>query len=295
MRINLARSAGFCFGVKRAIEIAFDAARSHQDVSMLGDIVHNEHVVRQIHEAGIRVAGSLQDIPGGTLLLRAHGTVPEVYRQAATLGLNVVDATCPMVLEIHRIARELADAGYQLLVVGDHGHDEVVGIAGQVDHEAIVVSSPEEVPRLRKISKAGVVVQSTQDIRNVQQIVAQLVPKCREIRFINTICGPTASHQNEIRRMPEENDVMIVVGSQTSANTRRLAAISASLNPRTYQVQSADDIDPAWLDGAQTVGVSAGASTPDWVIRQVVARIEEIGGSSHLGRAQPPTLTASAE
>ncbi|MBI4531807.1 MAG: 4-hydroxy-3-methylbut-2-enyl diphosphate reductase [Candidatus Latescibacteria bacterium] len=276
MKINLAKSAGFCFGVERAIEIALDSTEHYDNVWMLGDIVHNEHVVNQIGEAGIHVTKKLPDIPDGTLLLRAHGTVPEIYQKAREQGLNIVDATCPLVLDIHDTAKELEAEGYQLVIIGDHGHDEVVGIAGQVSHEAIVVASPDEAQNLKRLKKAGVVVQSTQDIDNVRAIIAELILKCREMKFINTICGPTTRHQNEIRKMPHVNDVMIIVGSRTSANTLRLTQISTALNPHTYQVQSADDVDPSWFNDAETVGVSAGASTPDWVIDEVVKRIEEI-------------------
>lgn len=276
MKINLAKSAGFCFGVERAIEIALDSAERYDNVLMLGDIVHNEHVVQKIHDTGIHVVKKLPDAPEGTLLLRAHGTIPEIYKKAREQGLNIVDATCPLVVDIHDTAKELEAGGYQLVIIGDHGHDEVVGIAGQISHEAIVVASLEEAKNLKRIKRAGVVVQSTQDIDNVRVIVAELVMKCREMKFINTICGPTTRHQNEIRKMPQANDVMIIVGSKTSANTLRLTQISKTLNPRTYQVLSADDIDPAWFEGAETVGISAGASTPNWTINEVVKRIEEI-------------------
>lgn len=273
MKITVATSAGFCFGVRDAIEMAFDAAKKREkDVWMLGDIVHNEHVVRDIHDAGVKVVKRLDDVAGGTLLLRAHGTVPQVYEEARQRGLNIVDATCPLVSEIHEVARCLESEGYHLVIIGDHGHDEVVSIAGQVK-EATVVASPEEARKVRRIRRAGVVVQSTQDIQNVKAILPELVSRCQEIKFINTICGPTRRHQNEIRTMPLENDVMVIVGSFTSANTCRLTQISAALNPRTHQVQSAQDLDPAWFEGAETVGVSAGASTPDRLIREVTQRI----------------------
>jgi (E)-4-hydroxy-3-methyl-but-2-enyl pyrophosphate reductase len=141
LKIRVARSAGFCFGVRRAIEIALEAAGKQADVYMLGDIVHNECVVDQIKKAGIRVVDSIDDIAQGVLLLRAHGTMPDVYAEAERRGLRVVDATCPMVLEIHRIVRSLADEGYQVVIIGDQNHDEVRGIAGQAEN-ALVVSSP---------------------------------------------------------------------------------------------------------------------------------------------------------
>ncbi len=275
--VRVAKSAGFCFGVRDAIQIALDTAQSKQGpVHMLGHIVHNEHVVKSIHEAGVKVVNQVQDIDSGILLIRAHGAVPSIYEEAKKRGLQVVDATCPLVLEIHEYARELEKEGYRVVIIGDHGHDEVIGISGQVK-EAIVIAKPEEVDKVGRMKKIGVVVQSTQNIENVQKIIARLVGKCQELKFINTICGPTTAHQNEIRTMPLENDVMIIVGSFTSANTKRLTAISQSLNPRTYQVESAADLNPAWFHGAQTVGVSAGASTPDSIINEVVEKIKSLG------------------
>lgn len=276
LKIRVARSAGFCFGVRRAIEIGLDAAGKQADVYMLGDIVHNEFVVDQIKKAGIRVVDSIEDIADGVLLLRAHGTVPDVYAEAERRGLRVVDATCPMVLEIHRIVRSLAEDGYQVVIIGDQNHDEVRGIAGQVEN-ALVVSSPADLDGWQKrFHRLGVVVQSTQSMQNVQRILPLLVRFCRELRFINTICKPTTDHQSEICRMPQHNDLMIIVGSYTSANTRRLTELSSTINPNTRQVQSAADLRPEWFEGIGTVGISAGASTPDPLIQEVIATIRRI-------------------
>jgi len=244
MLIRVAKSAGFCFGVRRAIDIALEAARREENVYMLGDIVHNEFVVAQIERAGIRTVQNIEDLDEGVLLLRAHGTIPEIYQEAERRRLRLVDATCPMVLDIHRIARQLEEEGYQVVIIGDQNHDEVKGIAAQV-REALVVSTPLDLDQWsRRYSRVGVVVQSTQNVENVQRILARLVSFCRELRFINTICKPTTDHQNEIRSMPAENDCMIIAGSFTSANTRRLTELSAAINPRTYQVQSAADLRP---------------------------------------------------
>lgn len=276
MIVNRAETAGACFGVKRAFDIAMKTAKSDKDVVMLGDIVHNEQVVRRIDEAGVKVVKDLDRVPaGGTLILRAHGAVPELYEAAEARDLKIVDATCPMVFEIHDEVKALAAKGYSIVVIGDHGHDEVVGIAGQVPG-AIVVSNPDEARLITRKRKLGVVTQSTQNIDNVRACVAELCLKSRELRFINTICAPTKNHQDEIRTMPYENDVMIVIGSLTSANTCRLTEISRGINPRTYQVQSAADLRPEWFTAARTVGVSAGASTPDWVIDEVVDALEKL-------------------
>ena len=283
MNIHLAKSAGFCSGVKRAVRIALETARKEDlPVYMLGEIVHNEHVVNELDASGIRMVDSLEQIGAGILLIRAHGATPEIYEAARRKGLKIVDATCPLVLEIHEVARQLQEEGYHVVVIGDHGHDEVVGIAGQVDR-ATVIASPDEADGAfaHYSGRIGVVVQSTQDIENVQQILAVLASKCREIKFFNTICAPTARHQEEIRRLPHEHDVIVIIGSLTSANTCRLTTIAKTINPRAHQVESADDVRAEWFAGAQSVGISAGASTPDVVIGQVIQRIKEVSGGEN--------------
>jgi len=274
--IIVARSAGQCFGVKRAFNIAMEAAQSEDAVVMLGDIVHNEHVVKRIDEAGVKVVREIEGAgASGTLLVRAHGAAPEVYTRAQAQGLKILDATCPLVHEIHQVAREMESEGYQLIVIGDHGHDEVVGITGQVK-DAIVLAGPDEVAQRipGRLRKAGVVVQSTQNIENVQRILVELLPRVRELRYVDTICGPTKTHQRDIRDLPGRVDVMVIVGSFTSANTCRLTKISRSKNPRSHQVEDASGLDPAWFAGTGTIGVSAGASTPDWIIDEVVKALE---------------------
>lgn len=282
-QINIARHGGFCFGVKLAVNAALKASNEHENVVMLGDIVHNEHVVKKIDDAGVKVVLDLKETPKGTLLLRAHGSTPQVYEEAKELGLNILDATCPLVLEIHEIVRELDKEGYQIAVIGDHGHDEVKGIAAQVKN-AIVISKPEEIAQVipRRIKKLGVVTQSTQNIDNVKKVVSELTARVGELKFVDTICGPTKAYQREIRHLPLENDVMIIVGSLKSANTCRLTEISLSLNPRSYQVESPSDVKLEWFKDAKTIGVSAGASTPDWIIQQVVDKVKELTQSGDL-------------
>jgi len=280
MKITVAKSAGFCFGVRNAVNIALETTRaSKKPVQMLGHIVHNERVVRQLDDAGIRVLDSLdQARRDGILLIRAHGAEPKTYEEARSLGMEIVDATCPLVTEIQEKVRELHAAGYPVLVIGDHGHDEVRGIAAQVPG-AYVVSGPGEVAQLgRRFRRLGVVCQSTQNVDNVKAIMAELIPICIEIRFMNTICYPTTKHQRDIRTMPTKNDVMIIVGSFTSANTKRMAEISRSLNPRSHQVTAAQELKADWFEGAETVGVHAGASTPDFVIDEVVEGIKAVVG-----------------
>jgi len=276
MKINLAKSAGFCFGVKRAISIALEKAKSGQPVFMLGDIVHNEEVVRQVGKAGIRKIRRLGCGRGRILLIRAHGCSNKTLRRAEECGYAVIDATCPMVKDIHKIAKDLEDTGRKVIVIGDKLHDEVQGIAGQLKHKAIVIDDLKNVPlkKIKAIRRAGVVVQSTQNLDKALKILDALRENIREVEFHNTICNPTRIKQGEIKNMPLKNDVMIIIGSKASANTRRLYEISRSLNKKSYWVSSGKEIKRSWLAKAKSVGITAGASTPESTIREVIQRIK---------------------
>ncbi len=278
MKIDLARSAGFCFGVKRAIAIALEAARRHKNVVMLGDIVHNEAVVRRIRKEGIKKVPRLSPGRGKILLIRAHGTTAKTIESARGLGYTIIDATCPMVKEIHKTALAYEDKGYTVMVIGDKEHDEVNGIVGQLKKKSMVIDTPKRLPltQISKIKKACVVVQSTQNLDNALAIVKILKRHIKHVRFFNTICQPTRIKQAEIKTMPLANDVMIIIGSKSSANTRRLYQLSNSLNNRSFWIQSFRDIKPAWFKNARSVGITAGASTPDEATAKVIEYIKKI-------------------
>lgn len=277
MKILLAKDAGYCFGVRDAVELAYGTAKTHGDVYMLGHIVHNENVVNALDDAGAKVVDSLEDIPNEKpILFRAHGTAVGTWDDAKSKNMNIVDATCPLVLEIHEEVKKLESEGRKIIIVGDHGHDEVIGIASQVK-DPIIVATPKEAKALRKTKRAGVVSQSTQTIENVQGIINIIMTKVFDLRFVNTICFPTKRNQTQIKELANRCDVMIVIGSFTSANSKRLTALAKERNKKSYQVTCANEIEPKWFNDAQIVGVSAGASTPDNIIDKVVTKIKEIG------------------
>ena len=279
MKITVAKSAGFCFGVKRALAIAFKTIASGSRVHMLGDIVHNEDVVRQITGAGIKKIKRLANGKGKTLLIRAHGASRDIFDKARRSGYRIVDATCPMVKEIHRIAKEMEKKGYSVIIIGDKKHDEVRGIVGQLKKKALVIEDLKDMPygAVKKIRKAAIVAQSTQNLDKVLAMVEALRRHIDEVRFFNTICRPTRLKQGEIKTMPLANDVMIIIGSKTSANTKRLYEISRSLNKMSYWVQSKEDLKPGWFKDSMKVGVTAGASTPDSTTKEIVSRIRILG------------------
>ena len=277
MKIFVARDAGYCFGVRDAVNLAYDTAKTHGEVYMLGTIVHNERVVNDLSKVGAKVVNSIDDVPSGkSLLFRAHGTPPETWEKASKKNIKLIDGTCPLVTEIHEEIKALDEEGRKTIIIGDHGHDEVVAIAAQVK-KPIIISNVEEATALRKMKKAGVVSQSTQMIENVQDIMDVLMEKVFDLRFINTICFPTRRNHQQIKELAVNNEVMIIIGSFTSANSKRLTQLSLERNKRSFQVTSADEIRKSWFRDCNTVGISAGASTPDETINEVIQKIKQIG------------------
>lgn len=200
----------------------------------------------------------------------------ETWGNAKTNNMNIVDATCPLVLEIHDEVKKLEAEGRKIIIVGDHGHDEVKGIASQVK-DPIIISSSKEALSLRKYKRAGVVSQSTQTIENVQEIINIVMTKVFDLRFVNTICFPTKRNQSQIKELAKQCDLMVVIGSFTSANSKRLTALAKERNNNSFQVTNADEINPDWFEKVETVGVSAGASTPDRIIKDILTKIKKIG------------------
>ena len=277
MKIFLARDAGYCFGVRDAVNLAYDTAEAHGEVYMLGTIVHNERVIENLSNAGAKVVETLDDVPEDKpILFRAHGTAPELWKKTDKKKLNLVDATCPLVTEIHDEIKKLEEEGRRTIIIGDHGHDEVVAIAAQVCNP-IIIANVDEAKTLRKMKKAGVVSQSTQMIENVKEIMNVLMEKVFDLRFVNTICFPTRRNHEQIKELAVQCDVMIVIGSFTSANSKRLTQLALERNKRSYQVTTAEELDMSWFNDCKTVGISAGASTPDEIINDVVKHIKIIG------------------
>lgn len=304
--IHLARTAGFCFGVKRAIRMAHELAQCNGTplarhwrgfarralpasssrrgepgrVCMLGDLVHNRHVICQLEKAGIKKIARLGNGRGKTLLIRAHGAGNRLMEQARRRGYTIADATCPMVRAIHKIVRQMDRRGYRIIVLGDRRHEEVQGIVGQIRKKPIVIESRARIPwnQIRPIKRAAIVVQSTQNMDEIIPIVGNLKLKIKEVKFFNTICRPTRMKQTEMKVLPLQNDVVIVIGSRSSANTKRLYQIARALNPRSYWLESAAQIKKAWFKNAHSIGITAGASTPESATRAVTARIRQITG-----------------
>lgn len=279
MKVILAKQAGFCFGVKRATQMAFESVGKDQQTYTLGPIIHSPQVVGRLEELGIRALESLDGLEIGTIIIRSHGVALEEIKEAQQKKLDIVDATCPFVKKAQEHVKSLSESGYGVVVVGDADHPEVQGIVSYGGDRVFVVASGEDVEKLPKMNKIGVVAQTTQSFENLKNIVGECLLRGGEVRVYNTICDATAVRQEEAKELAGQVDCMLVVGGFNSANTRRLLEVCTELQPRTHHIETAAEIDPRWFEGADRVGVTAGASTPKWIIDEVMNKIEELNKS----------------
>jgi 4-hydroxy-3-methylbut-2-enyl diphosphate reductase len=275
-RVELAEESGFCFGVRRALELARQTAASHGAAYSLGPLIHNPQEVEQLARSGVQVVQSLAEVPaGGTLIIRSHGAPPEVMEQAVKAGLTVVDATCPLVMRAQERARELAQAGYKVVVAGEPQHPEVQAIVAHAPG-AVVLEDGSDLGVLGTARRIGVVAQTTQSPQAYRRLIGRLLElEPAELRVYNTICTATLGRQKAALALARRVDVVVVVGGKNSANTRRLAELCLAVGVPTYHIETAAELDDEWFRGADVVGVTAGASTPDWVVREVVEALEK--------------------
>jgi 4-hydroxy-3-methylbut-2-enyl diphosphate reductase len=279
MKVILAKKAGFCFGVKRATQLAFEAAGKNQETYTLGPIIHSPQVVGKLENLGIRALDSLDGLDHGTIIIRSHGVELKEINEAKQKNLTIVDATCPFVTKAQEHVKSLSEAGYGVVVVGDADHPEVQGIVSYGGENVFVVALGEDVRKLPKMKKIGVVAQTTQSFENLKNVVFECLQRGGEIRVYNTICDATTVRQDEAKELAGQVDCMLVIGGFNSANTRRLLEVCAELQPRTYHIETAAEINPVWFAGVELVGVTAGASTPKWIIDEVMNKIEELNKS----------------
>jgi small subunit ribosomal protein S1 len=294
LEIMLAKNAGYCSGVKTAIQLLENLLAEGGQVYSLGPPIHNPRAVADLAARGLRVVTDLSEAVGnGRLVIRSHGAPPQIIREAQEKGLDVADATCRRVKQAQEAARELLDDGLDVIVVGDETHPEVIGIVGAIEGRATVVASADAVAALPPLGQVGVVAQTTQRPEVVAEIVAELRKKAKRLIFRDTLCPATARRQTEAWEMAHAADVMLVVGGRNSANTRKLAEICRQSGARTYLIEGPEEIDPAWFQDSDRVGITAGASTPDWLLKEVVAKMEETKDRAELGNTEE--LTAAAE
>jgi 4-hydroxy-3-methylbut-2-enyl diphosphate reductase len=273
--IVVARFAGYCYGVQRALRLALEASENADEtIATLGPIIHNPAVVEDLARRGVCAVDSPEDVAGGTVLVRTHGVPPEVVDAARARGLRVIDATCPFVTVAQRKAAALAQAGYVVVILGERDHPEVAGITACAGKEALVIEEAGELdPGEVADRRVGIVVQTTQTYAALSALAAAIAPLARETLVYNTICEATEQRQEAAREMARQVDCVLVVGGRNSANTRRLASLCREIQPRTQHLERASELAPEWVAGCRTVGVTAGASTPEEEIEATVAAV----------------------
>ncbi len=276
-KIKVASSAGFCFGVRKALDRLIDIRNnSTLPVRTLGPLIHNEQVLEALKHRAVRELDESEDVTGKHVVLRAHGVTPDTRRLLREQGALVCDATCPKVGQVQAIVKKYSQRKCPVIIIGDRGHAEVDGLLGYCQTSGLVVTGPEEAALLEQGAEACVVAQTTQDPVIFDQTVKIIRTKFKVCHVHNTICDATTERQTETMALAMESDVMIVVGGKNSANTKRLADI-AGKNCKAVMIQSAQDLSPNDFEGVKRVAITAGASTPAWVIREVVERIRVIG------------------
>jgi (E)-4-hydroxy-3-methyl-but-2-enyl pyrophosphate reductase len=297
MEIVLAEHAGFCFGVRRAIERALKETAERGKLYSQGPLIHNRQVVEGLRAKGLQPTESVEEVPpGAALMLRTHGVGPAVYQRAQERHLELIDATCPFVARAQREAARLHAAGYQVLVLGEPDHPEAQAIREHTGGTAHIVQSPEDLADLQLGRRVAVVCQTTQRIGALRRLVDHLLPVTTELVVANTICDATTQRQDAAQRMAGEVDFVIVIGGTHSANTTRLAEICAAAGRPTRHVETADQIECGWFRGVRRVGVTAGASTPDDLIKAVVERLHEcakaLGGGACVCPSPDPACSS---
>jgi (E)-4-hydroxy-3-methyl-but-2-enyl pyrophosphate reductase len=276
MKVFVVRKAGFCFGVKRAIKLAFDVAKKkNEEVYTWGPLIHNPQVVEDLKKKGVCLVEDLRKINKGTLIIRSHGIHPKILERIKKRKMEVVDATCPFVKKAQKKAKLLSDQGYQVMVVGEADHPEVQGIMGYADDSALVINHNRIKKNLPHFEKLGVIAQTTLSIDAFKQVIGELIEKADELKVYNTLCHATARAQKATLKLANKVNMMIVVGGHNSANTTRLAKLCKRIGTPTHHIETARELRRGWFKGKTTVGVTAGTSTPDWLIREVVEGIKK--------------------
>lgn len=278
MKVTLAKSAGFCFGVKRAVEMVYAEAGKGKPVYTFGPIIHNEEVVKDLESKGVAVirdSKELLQISEGTVIIRSHGVSKEIYDILEEKHLDIVDATCPFVKKIHDIVAKKADEGFGIVIIGNENHPEVEGIRGWAGENAVVIGTPEEARMYRYSGEKPVCVvsQTTFNYNKFQELVEILEKKSYDILAMNTICNATEVRQSEARTLAAESDAMLVIGGKLSSNTQKLYEICKEECKDTYYIQTLDDLDLEKFKSFRSVGITAGASTPNNIIKEVQTHV----------------------
>lgn len=279
MELLIASTAGFCFGVNNAVRIVFDLARDNKErIYTLGPIIHNNQVVDKLKEFGVKVINNPEEASApAKVIIRAHGVTPDTYSELEGLGLQIVDATCPYVVKIQKLVCNKHKEGYQIIIIGDSNHPEVIGINGWCENSAIVIDNENEVESLPVIKKPICVVEQTTFIREkAEKIILNLNKRFENVLKFDTICNATDKRQSEAEQISKKSDMVFVIGGKDSSNTNKLFEICRANCPKTFKIETASEIPLVDINKIKKIGITAGASTPDWVIKEVIQKMSEL-------------------
>jgi len=276
MEILLADSLGFCMGVKRAVDLAYRAREKADGLPIvtLGPLIHNTQEIERLERDGIQVTDPSTPPDDGIVIIRAHGVAPQAYEELRARGLRVFDGTCPYVHYSQRKAVELKESGYRVVIAGDRNHPEIRGILGYIDDDADVVKTPEEARALPETERIGTIAQTTISPEKYHAIIAALEERAGEVKVCETICDATEENQRAVRELAREVDLVYVIGGRHSANSNKLVEIARGTGTKALLVETPEEIASEDLRGVSRVGLSAGASTPDWMIARVVEHLQ---------------------
>ncbi len=274
MTITLAENYGFCFGVKRAIKIA----EENQNSRTYGPLIHNAQEIERLQrDFKVGLTENLADFKSGdTAVIRTHGIPKQELASLHERGVYVIDATCPYVTKPQQICEEMSAQGYDIVIFGDNNHPEIKGVKSYADGNVYTLLHVEELASIHLREKVALVAQTTRKVEAFLEIADALILSHKEVRVFNTICNATFENQDAVRDLAKKSDVMIIIGGKNSSNTKQLHAISVQSCPESYHIESADEIDAAWFHGKERCGISAGASTPDWIIQDVIKAIRSV-------------------
>jgi 4-hydroxy-3-methylbut-2-enyl diphosphate reductase len=294
--VRLAQRTGFCYGVREAIDKAKESAAAGKTTHTLGQVVHNEGVIRDLQELGVRSVDTLDDVDhGAAVVIRAHGVKPEVFERAEARGLEIIDGTCTWVIQEQRQLQELVEEGYTIVLLGTPKHPEVVGLLGFAP-DAIVVDEEEDWDRIPRRKRMALITQSTQPPWKFEKLAAYMVSRAHELKILNTVCPVTIRRQEDTMATAREVDLMVIVGGRHSANTKELTRLCQIAGTRAVQVENAKDLtDPALFEGTRVVGVTGGTSTPIEDLRDVAERIFILGGTDETAARAAELATAALD
>lgn len=283
MKIILAEQYGFCMGVKRAVRMASELSAKEIPLTIFHEIVHNETIVDYFRRRGISQASTIDEIADGTVIIPAHGAPPEVLKRAEQKGLKVIDATCPLVKRIHRLVARLTSEGYFIIHFGDKEHDETIGIAGHAGDNFKIIENYDDAREFdQDHRKLALTAQTTAGLQEFEKTAKYLTKKYPLLEVFNTICNATVRRQKAAAELAAKSDLFLVVGSETSANTKRLVEIASESCSHVFRINSAQEIEPVWLfdkkGPIETIGITAGASTPDKTVEEIIEAIDSMAG-----------------